>query len=577
MVRKIFNARLFCDKNKGNLLQNIATNPLFLDKEDKISDLFSNANPNLINEEAYKPVFLALINYFDAESFAKIFAETLDESTFYANPAEFNNMLSLNNTIINKIKEVFKKSSQNFFIFSDLDFLENLASLVYSFSEYQILPIFATADEKMALLNKKHCYLFRQSLSQGKIKNASLSDLNSLQDCFLDNDAETQKTKLWNSFVNNSPSLLNLNNSTYFDFCTYEDIIDEPNNYYKFNETFLRVPRKFCLNRFSLKKRLENPKESGKAFKFLNSMMPLLSYNTEAINFPISNYYLSVFLKNEGIYQSFETKQKIKILANLFTGMYLFVSISLILILYFIYNIVKVKDFIDQPLKKIESTLSNISDKVKFKDSKKYLDEYLLEDDSKTINEFKYLIKMILKLVEGNLILKKPQLKANDLDLMHSYNEIQPINMVKFNRYIVFENKILEGIDKNQYCLELTERSGAEMAKDEKLKSSAIYVDLIQKKFLQEKINRISQDFIGTSKYSEENFKTKYQTLEFEEFRSSKIRYAIDDVFKADWMKVDEILDSFYLEVNEIYMEDWYKDYTNNNVLYNYYDEIFNC
>lgn len=575
MARKIYNSQLYCNTNKNDLLLNLAGNPLFLERDEISSSFFKDQNSNLVSKSIFKPQLLGLYNTYERSYIESLKMESIDNYDENTDPFEFNNNLTNNDTLKNKIKEVFLNSKQNFFIFSDMDFLENLGNSVFSHSNYQIIPLFAKADEKMELLNKNLCYLFRQILNKGTNKNISVSDMKTLKDCFLD-DMETPKTKFWDGYLENSPSLLNLNSSSYFDFCTYNDISDNEENFRYINETFPLVPKKFCLNRFSTKQRIENSEGIKKNFKIKNSIIPLLSLNTEKVNFTITNYYLSVFLKNEGYSSRFNNEQNIKIIVNLFKGLYVFVAISIILVFIFIFNIIKVKEFIDQPLKKIESTLSNISDKVKFKDSKKYLDEYLLEDDSKTINEFKYLIKMILKLVEGNLVLKKQQLKANDLDLMHLHNEIQPINMVKFNRYIVFENKILESIDKNQYCLELTEKSGNEMVNDDKLTNSAIYTEIIQKKFLQEKNTKISHDFSGINKYSEENFKTKYQFLDFEEFKSGKIKYDIDDIFKADWMKVDEILDSFYLEVNERYMENWYKDDTNCEVLYEVYDDIFN-
>jgi len=564
MAQNIFNSDIFIKKNQENLISNIVSNPLFIDNNKKIKELFYTkdyiSNSNI-------PELTILFNKYNDSTKAELKNKYGDSKFDLIN----------NQSNYNLLKKIHLKSIENIYFFSNLNILDLLANQVFVYSDYLVFPIFAIPDQNFNILNKKYCYFLHKFFIRDQLKN--IDNLTNLKDCFTiyTNDTHSNN-QIWVDFLSNSVDLLNLNSSTKFDFCELEDILDEEYNYHTsdyLNNT--KINNKFCLNRFSLKKEILNPMYPEKSFKYKNSITPLLSYDDHYIENSLSNYYLSIFLKNEGNFRSFDTFQRNKILLFLFRGLYVFVSISIILVFYFVYNIIQVKEFIDQPLKKIESTLSHIStDKAKFKDSKKFLDEYLLEENSKTINEFKYLIKMILKLVEGNLNLKKIQVKNNELDNIYVNIEIQPINMVKFNRYIIFENKILESIDKNHYCQELTDKIGIEIGKDEKLKNSTIFSNFIQKKFLQEKYNKINQDSLVSSKYTEELFKTKYKILSFENFKCRKSEYKIDDVFNVDWVKVDEILSEFYFEVDEKYMENWYKDEEEKKVLFDCYEEIFN-
>jgi len=564
-AQNIKNSKSFCNLNNGNLIKISIDFPLYLDREDIEEIDLKHSNPTESNNYAkYNPELIVIHNNYDEKKLKKNF----------------------NFSLINKFDENYRENikdiylnytTKNIFIFSNLDYLDNLANQIFSTSDYSIIPIFTKTKNfnELKILNKDYCYIYKkiilnnfhsQSVNENNMKNFVL------EDCFLDKNKQ-----VWIEYLKKSINLLNLNSSTSFKFCEYDQFNNEK-NFFRLNETFRSVPLNFCLNRFSLKKRLdfmENEK-LVKSFKFKNTIMPLLSYDQKFVNLSISNFYLGVYFKNEGKYINFENFLYEKIMINLFKGIYIFFATSMILIIYFIYNIIVVKDFVYQPLEKIETTLSNISDKIKFKDSKKYLDEYLLEEDSRTINEFKLLIKIILKLVEGNLNIKKNNNKNKDLEIVHIYKELHPINMVKFNRFIVFENKILESFDKNQYCIKLTDKSSIDMEKDEKLMNSSIFSDIIQKKFFGDKDNKIDKNNNSlTNIFSEEKFRCKYQNLGFEFFKSKKDGFKIDDIFKCDWTKLDDFIDSFFLEVKEKYMENWYRDDEKNKILFDCYEEIF--
>jgi hypothetical protein len=254
--------------------------------------------------------------------------------------------------------------------------------------------------------------------------------------------------------------------------------------------------------------------------------------------------------------------------------MFFFCFLITIILSIIIFNIIKVKKNIDTPLNKITNSLNKIQEKHSdFNSSKEELVNYLNENDENSISEFKYLIKMILKLAEGNLNLNldSNKFKQNEMEMTEINNLIQPINMVKFNRFLVFESKIMEIFDLNDYVIKLNEKTSKEIKYEHKLQNSIIFKHIIEKNLNEEK----KKEKINSEKNyisSEEKMRPIYSFPNFEIFKNkNKPDLQIKDI---SLIELDDELENFQLEIIDLNLKKFYKDEQIGN-LFDCYEKIF--
>ena len=523
--------RNFIPQNKKSILEIITKTPLILDRPNQELNFFEN----------YKPEIIALSNKYPLT---------------YIEENVSNQNYTKNDSIseAKKISESFEKSSINTFFLSGLNILKIISNEIYFTSNYHIFPIYTLINQNLDVINPVYCQLLLKYFEITKHNNKTAFILS---DCMGNNE-------IWEDFMSSSLNIKLLNETTNFEFC---DFNKEKNKDI------------FCLNRFSLKKNIMDP-NGKKSFKYKNTIIPFLSYESSYTNKSISNYYMSTYFKKEGSSLNFQETQYAKIIEVLFFVFLICCLILYLSIIYFVFKILSVKKTIERPFNLIKESLNNISDKLKFKENKKALDDYLQEPEYETISEFKFLIKIILKLIEGNLSMGKKETKFTDLETIQIYNEIQPINMVKFNRYLIFENKIMESLDKNEYLIDLIENATNDIKNDEYIGNSFIFQKIIFEKYFDMNCDKEENKTCVVSKCSEENFRNKYQFLTFENFKTKNLKnpntnenYEGEDIYKIDLIKLDGYLDDFVLEIKDNYIQEHYKE--NENQLFSIYNEVF--
>lgn len=615
----IYKTKNYLSFKNDNLSEALMKYPIIFDRKTEIMNITQSSN--------YIPQFIYLYNKYDNTKIREILNNISIEDLF----------IDEKNVNRENIRNFYYNSTENFFMFSNLNFFNLFSFEIFSHSRNSNFPLFITADENMEIITKDYCILLRNFL---KLKNSTTDPLydyskNFYQCLYNDNSIDNQFSFLFKQ-------IKNLNKRTYFNFCDIErnlEIEEEEQENNNSTDSASQT-KEICLNRFSEKRRFENP-ENKTSFKFKSSISPLLSYkNLLSKKLSFSNFYFTIFLKNEAYKTAFQHERYNNIITNSIRGLFVYIVIWIILITLLACNLFRVKAFIDRPLDIIKKSLHQISDKLKFKEYKKNLDEYIVDADSNTINEFKYLIKMILKLVEGNLSIKKNQNKSNELNDLQINNIIHPINMVKFNKYVLFEKKIMESIDNNQYCTELVAKASNEIKSDSKLETSNIFKNIILNKFLREKTDKNTTENFQTKVFSEEKFRTKFKFPSFEKFyiknvnglRKSKSTHKFisndiksnqdnkscisnknfnnlnsnpndlnpmkkkefekvknknlhekefeneeeNDIYNIDLLELDKLIDHFKLDIQNKYMEDWYKNTEKNELLFNCYDDIFN-
>ena len=195
---------------------------------------------------------------------------------------------------------------------------------------------------------------------------------------------------------------------------------------------------------------LKKLKINNDSYKVKKTLFPLVT-SSKLRNFnyyyPTVTLFYAFYFKREEKLSIIQTtiyyKMILLILKNFFLTNFSFLLITI----YTIYLMFRTMKNIDKPLDLMKNLIKSISILDDFKKKKWELEDYQHEYSDEKIEEIEEIPTMILDLIEGKLL--QDSKKKNELiDMNH-------LQMIKHNNYILFEDNINEKIERSSYLNEI--------------------------------------------------------------------------------------------------------------------------
>jgi hypothetical protein len=257
---------------------------------------------------------------------------------------------------------------------------------------------------------------------------------------------------------------------------------------------------------------------NGMNYKIRKTYSPLSSYSFFKFMYPISYLYMTVAIKNEGLFDNNKRYFFMRSIGNFIFSFFGSLIICYAILIFIIYYLVQVMALIDKPLNIINYAVQTISEKDKFNEAKFALEKYIYDtSNDQVIDEFVDLITIILDMFEGNMNLKQETTQLNDIRLkMEEDSLYKEFELVKMNNLIVLEDRITDLVEKKNYFNDILKINiEKEIITDEKVRSSKSFMRVYENYVRNYNINELNKLRTNGVEIYEDRMKLKFGQIPF--------------------------------------------------------------
>ena len=219
-------------------------------------------------------------------------------------------------------------------------------------------------------------------------------------------------------------------------------------------------------------------KLNNQYYKIINRIIPYSSNTILESFYPVELTGQILFLKSEGHIDIIKIDLIYNTLASCFATVAVAIIINYIVLLVILFNLKSVVELIDKPIELIENVIYSISEKDKFIQSKKKLDNYLIKRNNEIFEEIIEFKNTIMSVVQGNEVELNLKSKNQEIKKLFDAKEIQRnYYHIKINDLIILENKIKKKIVSESYFKQIQSIKLSTILNDKKVSDTKFFID----------------------------------------------------------------------------------------------------
>jgi hypothetical protein len=323
--------------------------------------------------------------------------------------------------------------------------------------------------------------------------------------------------------------------------------------------------------------------------KIVKTYIPFTTFRLFNYIYPVSSIFSNFAIKHEGFLENNKRYLYMKTIGSFIISFVVNLAVSYIIIYFVIWNIIKTIKIIQEPLEELTEATNNLSNKTVFEKKRNELEKYVNSTKPEEyIDECAELIDIALQLLDGSLDFKPDFTNDEKLRVKLEQEDFnREFYLVKTNNLVYDENKILKGLDENNYLNQIIriEFDKAKIA-DEVVKKCHIF-------------NKVYDNFRNSIKSKkplmnsvvveipEQKLKLKFEPLPFTTtYANVKTKRSfiftqdpyLEDQEEEENFDINQKVSDEYIMENEYRIRDWYIERFLNrkeNFLYKEYEKSF--